>query len=122
MQETRNQQILAERLTGESLQAIATRHGITHAGVRYVVASEARRQIDDLELRLLANRQTGELEAFVIPELGGPDFDTAMAYFTWAMKELAAREINVKVHYRPTPEGVVFAVEDVTDYTRGSQI
>jgi hypothetical protein len=112
----RDQQVLSERVGGAPLREIGDRHDLSAEGVRVVVAREGRRQIDDLELRLMVNRKTGDLEAFLIPDHGGPDFDIAIAYFQWAMRELAERGVQVRIHYRPVPEGVVFGVEDVTDY------
>jgi hypothetical protein len=108
--------VLNERLRGDTLRTIGDRHDLTPEGVRLVVAREGRRRIDELEMRLMVGRRTGEVEAFVIPDHGGPDFDVALGYFHWAMRELAKRGVKVRVHYRPAHNGVVFGVEDVTPY------
>lgn len=112
----RNREVLMERVAGSTLQAIGDRHDLTAEGVRVVFAREARKQIDDLELRLLANTKTDDLELFLIPDHGGPDFDLALAYLRWALGELAERGVKTRVHYRPTHNGVVIGVEDVTPY------
>lgn len=112
----RDTAVLNERLRGDTLRNIGERHDLTPEGVRVVVAREGRRQIDELEMRLMVNRRTGDTEAFVIPDHGGPDFDVALGYFQWAIRELAGRGVQVRVHYRPAHNGVVFGVEDVTPY------
>jgi len=112
----RDAQVLAERIGGDTLKEIAERHDLSIEGVRVVVARQARRQIDDLELRLLANRKTGDVELFLIPEHGGPDFDLAIDYFQWCLRELAARDVKVRVHYRAVDAGICFGVEDITTY------
>ncbi len=112
----RDREVLHERIRGDTLREIGERHDLTPEGARLVVAREGRRHIDDLELRLMVNRKTGDVEAFLIPDHSGPDFDLAIAYFRWAMNELGTRNVDVRIHYRPVPEGVVFAVEDVTNY------
>ena len=117
----RDAQVLAERLGGDTLKEIAERHDLSIEGARVVIFREARKQIDALELRLLANRKTGDVELFLIPDHGGPDFDLAIEYFQWCLRELAARDVDVKVHYRPVENGVCFGVEDVTDYTGGER-
>lgn len=114
----RDQQMLMERIGGGTLQEIAERHDVSFQRVHFVVARQARKQIDDLEMRLACNRHTGDVELFVIP--AGPGLDTALSYFRWAMSKLAERDVQVKIHYRPVEGGVVFGVEDVTDYSRGA--
>lgn len=113
-QRERNEQMLLDRVRGDTFESIAQRNGVRHQTAQQVIVREARRHIDALELRLLANRQTGDLEAFLIPDLGGPDFDLAIAYLQWCLRALADRGVRTKVHYRPTDGGVVFGVEDVT--------
>ena len=108
--------ILTERLRGRTLRDLAEATGLTPEGVRLVVVREGRKQIDRIELDLLANTKRDQLSAFVIPGHGGPDFDLAMSYVQWVVRELTERGIEVAVHYRPTvdPEGVVLLLEDVT--------
>lgn len=65
--------------------------------------------------RLLANTKTDEVETFVVPGLGGPDFDVAMSYLQWVVAELTQRGIEIALHYRPTPEGVAIGLEDITE-------
>jgi hypothetical protein len=111
---SRDEQMLMERISGHTLQAIGDRHGLTREGVRYVLMREADRHIDELAMKLLANTKTGELMLFAIPDHGGEGFDLAMDYFHWAMRELADRNIELEIHYRPTHNGIVFGVEDVS--------
>ena len=117
----RDTQVLAERIGGDTLREIGERHELTPEGVRVVVAREGRKQIDDLELRLLANRKTGDVEMFMVPDHGGPDFDLAIEYLQWTLRQLADRGVEVRVHYRPVENGVCFGVEDVTDYSKGGE-
>jgi hypothetical protein len=109
---TRDETILRERLKGDTLHAIGGRHGLSHEGVRYVVARETRRMIDEIHLDLLTSHATGEAPSFVIPEHGGEDFDLAMEYVQFVTRELAERGMRVRVEYRPTYNGVVLALVD----------
>jgi hypothetical protein len=119
--EDRDTQILAERISGDTLREIGERHGgLTPEGVRVVVAREGRKQIDELEGRLLLNRKTGDVELYVIPDHSGPEFDLAIAYFAWSLRELEKRDVQVRVHYRPVDDGVIWGIEDVTDYEGGA--
>lgn len=113
----RNQEILTQRMSGDSLAAIGSRFGLSAEAVRLIVARVGNEQIDDLAARMRANVGTDSIEAFLIPGHGGEDFQAAMTYFLWAQHQLTKRGIKVKVHYRPVPEGVVFGIEeDVSDY------
>ena len=112
-----DQQVLLDRIAGGTLREVGEKHGgLTPEGVRVVVAREARRQIDALELRLLANRKTDDVELFVVPGHAGPEFDLAIDYFQWCLRQLAERGVDVEVHYRPVEDGIAFGLEDVTDY------
>jgi hypothetical protein len=112
----RDQQILVERSRGDTRREIGERHGLSHEAVRLIVVREGRNQIDDLELRLLANRKTGDVELYLIPDHGGPEFDLAIDYFQWCLRQLAERGVETQIHYRPVPNGVAFGIEDVTNY------
>ena len=104
--------MLTERIRGDTLQVIGDRHGgLSPQGVRVVVAREGRRQVDDLERRLRANAETDELEAFLVPGHGGPDFQMALAYLQWSLAQLSERGIPTRVRYRSTTSGVVFGLE-----------
>ena len=115
----RDTQILLDRVRGDTLAAIGERYGMTHQNVHAIVVRERTRHLNDLELRLLANRTTGDVELFLIPDHGGPDFDLAIEYMRWSLHELAQRGVRTRVHYRPTETGVAFGVEDITDYAHG---
>ena len=106
--------ILTERLRGRTLRDLAGETGMSPEGVRVVVAREGRKQIDRIELALLANTKSDDVLAFAIPDHGGPDFDLAMEYAQWVVAQLTERGIRVAVHYRATHNGVVLALEDVT--------
>jgi hypothetical protein len=116
----RDQQVLAERARGDSLRQIAERHDLSPEGVRLIVVREGRKTIDALEMRLLLNRKTGDVEVYLIPGHGGPEFDLAVDFFQWTLRQLAERGVETKVHYRPVENGVAFGLEDVTDYRGGA--
>lgn len=117
----RDEQMLMDRISGSTLRDVGERRAMTAEGARLAIAREGRKQIDRLELALLANRKTGDVELFVIPDHAGPDFDLALAYLRWATGELTKRGIKVQVHYRPTYNGVVIGLEDVTDYRKDTR-
>jgi hypothetical protein len=106
--------ILTERIRGRTLRDLAKASGLSPEGVRVVVAREGRKQIDRIELALLVATKTNEVVAFVVPDHGGEDFDLALSYVQWVVAELTERGLKVAVHYRPTYNGVVVALEDVT--------
>jgi len=117
----RDRQILVERSRGDTLRELGDRHGLSHEGVRVVLAREGRKQIDELEMRLLCNRQTGDVELYLIPGHGGPDFDLAVDYFQWTLRQLSSRGVDTQISYRPVENGVVFAIEDVTNYEENAR-
>lgn len=117
----RDGSVLLSRLGGETLTAIGGRYNLTAEAVRLAVIRESRRYIDRLELALLANRQTGEVEMFAIPDHSGPNFDMAIEVFQWSVRELAKRGIETRIHYRPVENGICFGVEDVTDHYGGGE-
>jgi len=121
-QTARDTRILLDRVRGDTLAAIGKRYGMTHQNAHVVVLREGTRQINDLEMRLLANRATGDVELFLIPDHGGPDFDLAIEYVRWALRELAQRGVQTRVHYRAAENGVAFGVEDITDYAHGGDV
>jgi hypothetical protein len=86
---------------------------MTAEGIRLVVAREGRKQIDRIELDLLAATKTDEVVTLVVPGHGGPDFDLALEYVRWVVAELTERDIKVAVHYRAVENGVALALEDV---------
>ena len=114
--EARRERIFSARMAGATVTALAEQEGVTAQTISLLVIRHGRRVIDDLELRLLANRKTRELELFMVPDHGGPDFDRAVSYFQWCVRQLTDRGVDVRVYYRPAANGVVFGVEDVTDY------
>jgi hypothetical protein len=111
----RDTTILHERIAGSTLRDIGARHGLTAEGARLIIAREGRRQIDELERRLLGNVGTNDVEVFVVPGHSGPDFDVALAHFAWALKELGKRGMRTRVHPRHIWNGVAFGVEAVID-------
>ena len=105
----RNHRLLMEHIGGDDAEAIGRHYGLTGSAVRAIVVRHGRRVIDDLELRLLANRTTDDVELFLIPEHGGADFDLAIEWFRWCIAQLAERGVRTRVHYRPAESGVAFA-------------
>lgn len=113
----RNRRILEERAHGATLQELAERHGISHQLVHRIT----REHIDEMELRLLRNRATGDVELFVVPFQSQENWQLANDYFTWVLHELHQREIDLKVDTRYMLNGTMtFAVEDITDYSKRS--
>ncbi len=106
--------IHSERLRGRTLRDLADETGLTPEGIRVVVAREGRKQIDEIELALLAGTKDESVLAFVVPGHAGPDFDLALSYVQWVTAELTRRGVKVACHYRPTENGVVLGLEDVT--------
>jgi hypothetical protein len=106
----RDEAILKERISGATFRRIGERYGISAMRAHTVYGRAARQHLDDLELRLLANTRTDELEVLLIPDQSGPAFD----YLRWVTHELAERGVQLKVHYRPAMNGVAFGLEDVT--------
>ena len=106
--------ILTERLRGRTLRDLADTTGLTPEGVRLVVLREGRKHIDRIELTLLANTKSDELYALMVPDHAGPDFDVAMSYAQWVLRELDERGVRVQVHYRAVENGIVLALEDVS--------
>jgi hypothetical protein len=89
MERMSDQALLSERLRGRTLRDLADTTVLSIEGVRVVVAREGGKQIDEIELALLANTKTDDLLAFVVPEHGGPDFDSAMSYVQWVCRDEA---------------------------------
>ena len=112
----RDLQMLKEKSRGDTLREIGDRHGLSHERARQIIVLEGRKEIDRLELELLANRKTGDVELYLIPEHAGPDFDLAVDYFQWTVRELAERGVKTHISYRPVYNGVAWGIEDVTDY------
>ncbi len=106
--------ILTERLRGRTLRDLADTNALSPEGVRVVVAREGRKQIDEIELALLVGTKDDSVLAFVVPDHAGPDFDLALAYIQWVTAELTKRGVKIAVHYRPTENGIVLALEDIT--------
>jgi len=112
----REKSMLLDRAGGETLTSIGTRYGVSYQRVQNVVR-EGRQFIDRLELSLLRNVHTDDLEVYVVPY--GIDYQLAIDFFDWCVGELRKRDVEVKIHHRKSKEGVVFALEDVTPYGGG---
>lgn len=107
--------IVLERARGDTFGQIGERHGISYQRVQTIVR-DARRSIDKLELDLLKATKTGELPALLVPNQDQEDRQTALSYLQWCVDQLRARDVEVKVAPRSTPEGMAFILEDVTPY------
>jgi hypothetical protein len=117
----RDEAIWTQRMSGDSLAAIGHRFGLSAEGVRLIVDRYGTKQVDDLELRLMANRGSDDLEVFVIPDHQGENFNAAITHFQWCVTQLAKRGITTRIHYRPVHNGVCIGLEDVTDYGGSEQ-
>jgi hypothetical protein len=117
----RDESILRERVSGDTFRQIGERHGISTMRAHTVYGNAARRHLDDLQRRLLANAASAadDLEVLLVPHHSGPDFDAAIDYLRWVTSELAERGVNLKIHPRSAMNGVAFGLE--LDVTRSSR-
>lgn len=122
--EDRDREVLLERIGGATLREIGEAHDLTAEGVRLVVVREgrkhidqivraAREHIDQIVLSAWVAQKEGTLLALAVPAWA--DQDLAAEYFAWVAGELKQRDdVNVRLRYRPTPDGsFVFAIEDL---------
>ena len=113
----RDQAILMERASGDTLREIGDKHGLSPEGVRVVLIREATRQLNQLELDLMvadrAERKGGVAEwpTFLVPFQEQDGWQTALSYFQWVLDRLRARGVQVTVTTRQTPAGTVFQIE-----------
>jgi len=122
--EDRDQQVLMERVAGDSLRAIGARHDLSHEAVRLIVVRQARKHVDQIVLDMWVAQKGGEVLAFAVPAGDADDQHAAVQYFEWLLGELRDRDdVEPRVTYRPTPDGsFAFAIEDVSfDPTGGDR-
>jgi hypothetical protein len=120
---TRDEVFLRDRLRGDTLKEIGDRHGVSREWVRLVVAKEGRKQIDRLELDLLAGFKSGEHPTFLVGDHAGEAFEIALTYIAWAVGELGKRGLHVAVGYSPTWNGIAIQLrlDHVTPYSEMEQ-
>lgn len=111
--EDRDREVLLERIGGATLREIGERHDLTAEGVRLVVVRAAREHIDQIVLDMWVAQKEDKLLALAVPAWA--DQDLAAEYFAWVAGELKQRdEVDVRLRYRPTPDGsFVFVIEDL---------
>jgi hypothetical protein len=110
----RDETILTERIHGSTLREIGERHGLSAEGVRQICARESIEHISRIQCSIWAAQAQGYLWVFVVPAGSATEQAAAVSYFDWVLHELAkGGGLDIKVHYRPTPEGsFAFALED----------
>ena len=109
----RDAQVLAERLSGDTLREIAEQHDLSPEGVRLVLIREGRRHVDQIVLAAWACQKEGQLLTLAVPAWASADL--AAEYFAWVAGELKRRGDGFwRIHYRPAVDGsFCFAVEDI---------
>lgn len=112
----RDQQILFDRVRGDTLVEIGSRHGVSHQAVSQIVVREGRQHVDRLETQLMVARKEGNAIALVVPFQEPSDYQAVLRYWAWVLDALRARDIDIRATTRPTPNGLVLLLEDVTDY------
>ena len=113
----RDQQIFFERVRGDTVAGIGSRHGVSHQAVSQIVVRERNRHLDRLEMQLMVARREGQVVGLAVPNQAQDDRVLALRYFAWVLDALRARDLEIKVETRPTSEGLVLFLEDVTDYS-----
>jgi transcriptional regulator with XRE-family HTH domain len=115
---TRDKTIFVEQaFLGTTQRELAERFNITQNRVTQIWREQARKHIDSLELNLMVARKEGNLIGLAIPDAFKEQQDAVIHYLNWCLARLAQRDLKIKVHYRPLPEGqIVFFLEDLTEY------
>ncbi len=113
--------IARERILGVPLRDLGARHGLSHEGVRQIAQRSLRREIDRIELDLLAGKATGELVGIPVPLDDDEALDFALAWVRYVLQQLREREVEVRVHARAIDAALVFALEDTSDYSGKAQ-
>ncbi len=114
----RNQQVIVERASGETLATVAARHGITRQRVD-AIGRSATEFVNQVELDLMVARKTGEQCAYLIPY--DENYQLAMAFSDWLIGRLRERDLKLKIETRRASNGIALLISDVTDYTTGGE-
>jgi hypothetical protein len=86
------------------------------------IVREATEHLNRLELELLKATKTGEAVGLAIPHGNTQEErQDALDYLDWVQHQLSGRGVHVSVDHRPTTEGSVFFLEDVTNYTKNEE-
>ena len=109
----RDQRILDEHLAGRRQREIAERHELSRESVRLIVQRQLNREITVLECALLRSRCTDEPVELATLGHDLVEFETAANYTAAVLTGLLERGVRVRLHYRPTSEGVVIALQEV---------
>jgi hypothetical protein len=108
----RDQAIMRERINGRTLRQIAADHDLSVEGARLVSNRAAHQHVGSLVAHMWAAQAEGRLLMLAIPDASEPDQALAIRYLDWLLGQMDGI-CEVKVHYRPTPEGhVCFFLED----------
>jgi hypothetical protein len=105
--------LVLARESGATLAEVGRRHGVSHQRVASVMR-HATEFVDKVEMDLLVARKEDSLCAFVIPF--GPDYSLAQQVADWLLRRLRARDLDLKVSTRRTPDGLLLVIEDVTPW------
>ena len=112
------QAIVLERERGDTLVAIAERHGVSHQRVSAIVR-DATALVTRVELDLMVDRKTGAPYELWIPY--SAHYTVSLAFFDWLLGRLRDRGLEVAVSTRPASNGLALLIEDVTDYSKGTE-
>lgn len=112
--EQRHQQAIDARLHRATYEEIGRLLGITAEGARRLVQRAWREVIDAIELELMVCRRTDDVLVLPIPFGEAFEFEAERARLT--VQKLRERGLDVICTYHPRPDGLAFAIRDVTDY------
>ncbi len=111
---SRDESILQERIGGAKLREIGERHGLTREGVRLVAVREAERHLRQVMSDIHDAQRTGDILLFGIPAADPSEQQQAITYLQWVLAHLPEFGADVRVHYRPCPDGALgFGLEDL---------
>ncbi len=109
--------MFSERLLGDTLHEISERHDLSIERVRQVIALQATRHLNELEMQLLVCQKEGTVLALRVPfDQPDQDRELALAYFQWAVAQLKKRDLELRVVPSVDSEGPVLYIEDVSEY------
>ena len=109
----RNEQVLIERASGDTLHEIGRRHGVSHVAVHGIVVRQTRRHIDKIELDLMVAAKLDQAYGLAVPNQLQADRAVALSYVTWVIRQLRERGVEVEVETKGAPDGMIVLLTDV---------